>query len=92
MREVDRERWYDLSADERSKLGRNGLDEQPLQHQEYFDAVSRAASDKGRRFKREDILVEIVDFARENAGLPKSRAAVGAAEVVNNATASAGEE
>ena len=38
----------------------NDFDDQIPEIEEYYDAVSRAASDKSRRVKREDILTEII--------------------------------
>jgi hypothetical protein len=38
----------------------NDLGDKPLEYAEYADAVTRAASDKGRRQRREDILHTLI--------------------------------
>src|SRR5205085_9328826 len=39
----------------------NEINNKPTQYGDYFEAVTRAASDKGRRVTREDILYSIID-------------------------------
>jgi hypothetical protein len=50
-----------------SSVRRSELEGKPETYAEYFEAVTRAASDKGRRQKREDILFDIINAVESDA-------------------------